>query len=97
MNTLANQFGDYRCSSESSVIDTAVLIMYASAIVAYLLLTLFGDCLTRKKFMIIGQLATILGLVVAIFSVNILMGAFGMFLSCLGAEWIYTISLIFIS
>lgn len=97
MSTMANQFGDYRCASESSLVDFAVMLIYSSTIFSYLLLSIFGDFLGRKNFMIFGLTLTIAGIILSIFSVNLIMGAIGMFASCLGTQWLYSVSLMYIS
>lgn len=84
METLANKFGDYRCPAQQQEIDVSVMLMYFSAVVAYVLLAMFGDYLGRKRIMQAGLILSILGLAVSLLAVNLLMGAAGMFLSCLG-------------
>ena len=97
MSTMANKFGDYRCPIDSQQLDISVMIIYSSAIVAYVILTFFGDYLGRKRLKQIGLLLVLGGLAMTIFSVNLVMGSVGMMISCLGCEWIYTMSLLFIS
>lgn len=97
MATMANQFGDYRCSPESSSIDVAVFIIFLSTVLSFLLLTVFGDYLDRKKFIIVGLGLTIGGMVITLLSVNMMMGVIGMLIGCLGAQWIYTVSMLYIT
>lgn len=97
MNTLPDKFGDYRCPEEQGNIDLAVLLMYASSLVAYLLLAVFGDYLGRKRIMQIGLILTLGGILGCIFSPLLILAAVGMLISCWGCEWIYTIGLLFIS
>ena len=73
------------------------MIMYSSAVISYIILALFGDYLGRKRLMQIGLVMILGGMAMATFSVNLIMGAAGMLISCMGCEWIYTMSLLFIS
>ena len=81
---MANNFGDYRCPSESRLIDVAVMIMYSSSVLAYIFLAFFGDYIGRKRLMQIGFILVIGGMAMATFSVNLIMGAVGMMICCLG-------------
>lgn len=95
--TLADKMGDYRCSDEASTLSLAILIMYLSAIFAFLILTLFGDLLGRKKVIVIGLIVMILGLIVTIFSPFLFVAAAGMFIALSGVQWAFSISFMFIS
>lgn len=66
------------------MISLAVMIIYSSAIVAYIVLAVFGDYIGRKRLMQLGLFLVTGGLIMAIFSVNLEMGAVGMMISCLG-------------
>lgn len=73
------------------------MLMYLSAVLAYIILTIFGDYLGRKRLMQLGLIFVLGGLAITNWAVNLIMGALGMLICCLGCEWIYTISLLFIS
>jgi MFS family permease len=73
------------------------MLIYSSTVFSYLLLAIFGDYLGRKKFMIIGLLLTIGGILISIFAVNLLMGAMGMFIGSLGTLWLYSISMLYVT
>lgn len=72
-------------------------MIYSSTVVSYFLLAVLGDYLGRKNFLIFGLVLTILGLVIALLSPNLIMGASGTFISCLGSQWIYFLAMMFIS
>lgn len=47
--------------------------------------------------MIFGLILTIGGILLSILSANLMMGAIGMLGSCLGTQWLYSVSLMYIS
>lgn len=73
------------------------MLIYSSTAISFFLLAVFGNYLGRKKFMIFGLVLTIVGLVFALLSDTLILGAIGLFVSCLGTQWIYTLSLLYIS
>ena len=97
LRTLADKMGDYRCSEEAATLSLAILFMYLSTIFAFLILTVFGDHLGRKKVIIIGLITMIGGLIMTLFSPTLFMAAGGLFIALGGVQWAFSVSFIFIS
>jgi len=85
MNTISNQFGDYRCSAEQKIVDGMVLLIYSSLTLSYLLLTFYGDYLGRKTFLVIGVSCIVIGLVISVTSVNLYIAVAGLFIAFFGS------------
>lgn len=59
-------------------------MMYIGTVVGFLALTVLGDLLNRKLLMVSCLIINVIGLIIVIFSVNIVMAAIGLFLSTAG-------------
>lgn len=97
METLANKFGDFRCSSESGTITLSILITYLGVIGGNALMTVSGDYFGRKTFIVAGLSVVIGGLFLTIFGSHIYMSSVGMMISIIGFQWIFCVSLTIIS
>lgn len=97
MYTLANEFGDYRCSNEKLALDSIITLMYVGAVVGYVLMTLVGDLVGRKSLLSICMCATVIGMGITIFCVNITMAGVGLFLATVGIQNAFNICFYFIA
>ena len=97
METLANQMGDYRCDSEAATLSLAILFMYLSTILAYLVLSILGDYIGRKTFIMLGLLIMIIGIIWTLFSNSLFLAAAGLFFGLTGVQWSFSVSFVFIS
>ena len=97
MESLANQMGDYRCDSEAATLSLAILVMYSSTILAYIILSIVGDYIGRKTFIILGLIIMNVGIIWTIFSDSLFLAAAGLFVGLSGAQWSFSISFVFIS
>jgi OCT family organic cation transporter-like MFS transporter 4/5 len=97
MNTLANEFGDYRCSNEKMTLDSIITLMYVGTLVGFLLLTFVGDLLGRKLLLTICCSLGVVGLIITIFCANITMAGIGLFLATVGVQNSFNICFYFIS
>ena len=85
MSTLATQHGDFRCSEEATHVNLAIFIMYSSIVIAFVLLTFFGECIGRKSFILVGLITAIAGILFAILAPNIILAAVGLLIGLTGA------------
>ena len=97
MLTLANEMGDYRCDSEATTLSLAILFMYMSTIFAYLVLSIVGDLIGRKTFIILGLVTMIIGIIWAILANSLFLAAAGLFIGLAGVQWAFSVSFVFIS
>ena len=89
--------GDFRCDSEAATLSLAILFMYMSTIFAYLVLSLIGDLIGRKTFIIIGLVTMIIGIVWALLANSLFLAAAGLFVGLAGVQWAFSVSFVFIS
>jgi MFS family permease len=97
MATLANKFGDFRCSKEKLELDFVITLMYVGTVVGCLILTMVGDLVGRKRLMIACMGTNVLGLIIVIFCVNIEMAAAGLFLSTVGIQTAFNVCFYFLA
>jgi MFS family permease len=97
MSTLANNLGDYRCEEEAAILSLHISFMYANGIVAFILLSVLGEWLGRKKVIVIGMIVMIGGIALALFSTSLLMAVAGLFVGLVGAQWHFNVGLVYIS
>ena len=97
MITLANELGDFRCDSGAATLSLAILLIYVSNIVGYLIISIFGDFVGRKKIIIAGIIITIVGIIWTLLSDSLFLAATGLFFGLMGVQWAFSISFIFIS
>jgi len=71
--------------------------MYVGAVVGFLALTVLGDLLGRKILMVSCLIINAIGLIIVIFSVNIVMAAAGLFLSMAGISNAFNICFYFLT
>jgi MFS transporter, putative metabolite:H+ symporter len=96
-SSLANEFGDFRCSEEKLQLDSIITVMYVGTVVGFLLLTLVGDLLGRKLLISLCMLLTVVGLTIAIFCSSLAMAGAGLFLATVGIQNAYNICFFFIA
>lgn len=97
MNTLANKYGDYRCSSESGTVTLSILITYLGVIIGNALMAVTGDYFGRKTFVVTGLSIAIGGLFLTVFANHIYVASVGMMISVVGFQWIYCMSMTILS
>ena len=97
MYTLANKFGDYRCSDVASTINTSILIMFIGTIIAYLFMSILGGYFGRKTFMIIGAFSSIIGTLVAVVASSIYFASVGLLIGSFGGQILFNIGFTIIS
>jgi MFS family permease len=71
--------------------------MYSSTIFAYMVLSIFGDYIGRKRFILLGLVTTTAGIMVTLFATNLFMASAGLFVGLTGAQWAFSVSFVFIS
>ena len=71
-------------------------IMYSGDLLGIFFMSLMGDTLKRKTMMILCQGINLLGVLMAIFSVNLWMGGIGMFFSIFAVKVILNLSFTFL-
>jgi len=72
-------------------------MMYIGTVVGFLALTVLGDLLNRKLLMVSCLIINVIGLIIVIFSVNIVMAAIGLFFSTVGMSNAFNICFYFLS
>ena len=97
METLANKFGDFRCSSESGTVSLSILITYLGVVGGNALMAVFGDYFGRKTFTVVGLSVAMSGLLVTILGNHIYVSSVGMMISIIGFQWFFCISMTIIS
>jgi len=97
METLANKFGDFRCSSESGTVNLSIMIGYIGVIIGNALMAISGDYFGRKTFIVGGLSLCIGGLFLTIFANHIYVASVGMMISIIGFQWIFCISMTILS
>lgn len=60
--------------------------MYLGNLVALILMTLFGNMISKKTLVLLNLAAFILGLLLTILAVSLMMGGIGLFLCTFGAS-----------
>lgn len=97
MISLVNKFGDFRCASEQSQINSIITLMYGGVLCGILLLSLLGGRMGRKKLMLLNMCLGVIGIFLTALSVNVLMGGVGMFMALFGLKNSHNLCFIFIA
>jgi MFS family permease len=97
MSTLASKLDDYRCDAEAVGLNIAISLMYTNSIAAFVVLFFIGEWLGRKRIIVLGLVMMVGGIVLTLFSENLVMGMAGLFIGMIGVQWHFNVSLIYIS
>lgn len=86
MNTLIDEYGDFRCDPELLTLDLIETGIFSAVVFGYLLIAFLSGRLGRKTLIVCFFINTILGLLIVVLSVNLGMAAVGLFLALLGSK-----------
>ena len=97
INSLANEFGNYRCEPEKSFLTTIITIMYAGALLGVFFMALAGDLLSRITLILLNLFMMIVGIAMTAWCANLWMAGIGICLCVFGGKNNFNLSVIFVT
>lgn len=79
-----------------NTVNLVQTLMYSGIVIAIVLLSLFGNFISKKNIILFNSILILIGVIIASFSVSLVMGGVGLFFCNFGGMFTFNLSYIYV-